>query len=259
MGAYSRVKTARLLNRPSADDFIEFIFDSYIELHGDRLYRDDKAVIGGIAMLGDMPVTVVGIQKGKTTEENIQRNFGMPFPEGYRKAQRLMKQAEKFNRPVVTFINTPGAYCGIEAEERGQGEAIAKSLMVMSALTVPIVSFIIGEGGSGGALALAVANKVFMLQNAVYSILSPEGFASILWKNPANASKAAELMRLTAGELLEMKVIDGIIDEPRGGAHVSFPECAELVKTTLIEELSQLSSLSREELVSQRYERFRAF
>ena len=207
------LKEARDQGRLTALDFAQGIFDDFIELHGDRNFRDDGAIIGGIGRLNGQAVTVVGIQKGKNLQDNLNRNFGQPHPEGYRKALRLMKQAEKFGRPVVTFINTAGAYPGVGAEERGQGEAIARNLMEMSDLKVPIIAIIIGEGGSGGALALAVADKVWMLENTIYSILSPEGFATILWKDGSRSEEAAELMKITSGELLNMGIVDKVIPE----------------------------------------------
>ena len=249
------VREAREQSRLTALDFANGIFDEFIELHGDRSFRDDGAIIGGIGWLGDQAVTVVGIQKGKSLHDNLKRNFGQPHPEGYRKALRLMKQAEKFGRPVVTFINTAGAYPGVGAEERGQGEAIARNLMEMSDLKVPIIAIIIGEGGSGGALALAVADKVWMLEHTIYAILSPEGFASILWKDGSRATEAAELMKLTAGELYNMEVIDKVI--PEHGYFTS--EIVENIKTSLIEELAQLSKLPLDQLLENRYQRFRKY
>ncbi|MFR8245779.1 MAG: acetyl-CoA carboxylase carboxyl transferase subunit alpha, partial [Streptococcus sp.] len=221
------LKEARDQGRLTALDFAKEIFDDFIELHGDRNFRDDGAVIGGIGRLNGQAVTVVGIQKGKNLQDNLNRNFGQPHPEGYRKALRLMKQAEKFGRPVVTFINTAGAYPGVGAEERGQGEAIARNLMEMSDLKVPIIAIIIGEGGSGGALALAVADKVWMLENTIYSILSPEGFATILWKDGSRSEEAAELMKITSGELLNMGIVDKVI--PERGYFTS--EIIEAIKT----------------------------
>ena len=241
--------------RLTALDFAQGIFDDFIELHGDRNFRDDGAVIGGIGRLNGQAVTVVGIQKGKNLQDNLSRNFGQPHPEGYRKALRLMKQAEKFGRPVVTFINTAGAYPGVGAEERGQGEAIARNLMEMSDLKVPIIAIIIGEGGSGGALALAVADKVWMLENTIYSILSPEGFATILWKDGSRAEEAAELMKITSSELLNMGIIDKII--PERGYFTS--EILEAVKTAIVDELKELSQLSTEDLLEARYQRFRKY
>lgn len=249
------LKEARDQGRLTALDFAQGIFDDFIELHGDRNFRDDGAVIGGIGRLNGQAVTVVGIQKGKNLQDNLSRNFGQPHPEGYRKAFRLMKQAEKFGRPVVTFINTAGAYPGVGAEERGQGEAIARNLMEMSDLKVPIIAIIIGEGGSGGALALAVADKVWMLENTIYSILSPEGFATILWKDGSRAEEAAELMKITSSELLNMGIIDKII--PERGYFTS--EILEAVKTAIVDELKELSQLSTEDLLEARYQRFRKY
>lgn len=249
------LKEARDQGRLTALDFAQGIFDDFIELHGDRNFRDDGAVIVGIGRLNGQAVTVVGIQKGKNLQDNLSRNFGQPHPEGYRKALRLMKQAEKFGRPVVTFINTAGAYPGVGAEERGQGEAIARNLMEMSDLKVPIIAIIIGEGGSGGALALAVADKVWMLENTIYSILSPEGFATILWKDGSRAEEAAELMKITSSELLNMGIIDKII--PERGYFTS--EILEAVKTAIVDELKELSQLSTEDLIEARYQRFRKY
>lgn len=249
------LKEARDQGRLTALDFAQGIFDDFIELHGDRNFRDDGAVIGGIGRLNGQAVTVVGIQKGKNLQDNLSRNFGQPHPEGYRKALRLMKQAEKFGRPVVTFINTAGAYPGVGAEERGQGEAIARNLMEMSDLKVPIIAIIIGEGGSGGALALAVADKVWMLENTIYSILSPEGFATILWKDGSRAEEAAELMKIASSELLNMGIIDKII--PERGYFTS--EILEAVKTAIVDELKELSQLSTEDLIEARYQRFRKY
>ena len=257
--AYDIIKIARKVARPSASQFIDYLFTQFIEFHGDRNYKDDKAVIGGVGLFNQTPVTVIGIQKGQSTEENILRNFGAPHPEGYRKALRLMKQAEKFHRPVITLINTAGAYCGIGAEERGQGQAIAANLYEMSGLKTPIISVIIGEGGSGGALALAVADKVWMLENSVYSILSPEGFASILWKDSTRAAEAAELMRLTAQDLYDLGIIDKIIPEVERGAHHGFKYTADLLKEALEQELGRLGQMSMDALLSNRYQRFRAF
>ena len=249
------VREAREQTRLTALDFATGIFDDFIELHGDRSFRDDGAIIGGIGWLGDQAVTVVGIQKGKSLQDNLNRNFGQPHPEGYRKSLRLMKQAEKFGRPVVTFINTAGAYPGVGAEERGQGEAIARNLMEMSDLKVPIIAIIIGEGGSGGALALAVADRVWMLENSIYAVLSPEGFASILWKDGTRAMEAAELMKITSHELLEMEVVDKVISE-RG---LSAKELLARVKNELQTEIEQLKQLSLEKLLEERYQRFRKY
>ena len=249
------LKEARDKGRLTALDFAQGIFDDFIELHGDRNFRDDGAVIGGIGRLNGQAVTVVGIQKGRNLQDNLNRNFGQPHPEGYRKALRLMKQAEKFGRPVVTFINTAGAYPGVGAEERGQGEAIARNLMEMSDLKVPIIAIIIGEGGSGGALALAVADKVWMLENTIYSILSPEGFATILWKDGSRSEEAAELMKITSGELLNMGIVDKVI--PERGYFTS--EIIEAIKTAIVDELAELSQLSTEDLLEARYQRFRKY
>ncbi|MCY7030710.1 acetyl-CoA carboxylase carboxyl transferase subunit alpha [Streptococcus salivarius] len=249
------LKEARDQGRLTALDFAQGIFDDFIELHGDRNFRDDGAIIGGIGRLNGQAVTVVGIQKGKNLQDNLNRNFGQPHPEGYRKALRLMKQAEKFGRPVVTFINTAGAYPGVGAEERGQGEAIARNLMEMSDLKVPIIAIIIGEGGSGGALALAVADKVWMLENTIYSILSPEGFATILWKDGSRSEEAAELMKITSGELLNMGIVDKVI--PERGYFTS--EIIEAIKTAIVDELAELSQLSTEDLLEARYQRFRKY
>ena len=249
------LKEARDQGRLTALDFAQGIFDDFIELHGDRNFRDDGAIIGGIGRLNGQAVTVVGIQKGRNLQDNLNRNFGQPHPEGYRKALRLMKQAEKFGRPVVTFINTAGAYPGVGAEERGQGEAIARNLMEMSDINVPIIAIIIGEGGSGGAIALAVADKVWMLENTIYSILSPEGFATILWKDGSRSEEAAELMKITSGELLNMGIVDKVI--PERGYFTS--EIIEAIKTAIVDELAELSQLSTEDLLEARYQRFRKY
>ena len=249
------VREAREQTRLTALDFATGIFDDFIELHGDRSFRDDGAIIGGIGWLGDQAVTVVGIQKGKSLQDNLNRNFGQPHLEGYRKALRLMKQAEKFGRPIVTFINTAGAYPGVGAEERGQGEAIARNLFEMSDLKVPIIAIIIGEGGSGGALALAVADRVWMLENSIYAVLSPEGFASILWKDGTRAMEAAELMKITSHELLEMEVVDKVISE----RSLSAKELLARVKNELQTEIEQLKQLSLEKLLEERYQRFRKY
>lgn len=257
MSAAGRVAIARHAQRPNVRDYIDALFPQFFELRGDRLGGEDEAILGGVALYHGMPVTVIGSRKGKTLEENLRCNFGMPSPEGYRKALRLMKQAEKFGRPIITLIDTPGAYPGMKAEEHGQGEAIARNLFEMSSLTVPIIAVITGEGNSGGALALAVANRVLMLENAVYAILSPEGFATILWKDASRAAEACELMRMTAPELLELGVIDGIIPEPEGGAHVG-PDAAIRAADACIH--AHLTELCREKgsvLAAQRYDKFR--
>ena len=244
------INEARAADRISARDIIDKVFTDFFELHGDRQLTDDEAIVGGIARFNNQAVTVIGIQKGRNLAENLATNFGQPSPNGYRKALRLMKQAEKFGRPVITFINTAGAYPGIEAEERGQGEAIARNLLEMSDLKVPIIAFITGEGGSGGALALALANKVYILENAVYSVLSPEGFATILWKDGSRRDEAAELMKITAPHLLEMGLVDAIISEEN---------LIENLKRQLTESLVDLSLLTETELAEQRYERFRKY
>ena len=249
------IKEARDQARLTALDFAQGICENFIELHGDRSFRDDGAVIGGIGTLDGQPITVVGIQKGRNLQDNLQRNFGQPHPEGYRKALRLMKQAEKFGRPVVTFINTAGAYPGVGAEERGQGEAIARNLLEMSDLKVPIIAIIIGEGGSGGALALAVADKVWMLENSIYAVLSPEGFASILWKDGSRAMEAAELMKITSHELLDMGVVDKVIPEAR----LNNQDLLYAVKQEIVAELANLSQLPLEQLLEARYQRFRKY
>ncbi|MBS6184220.1 MAG: acetyl-CoA carboxylase carboxyltransferase subunit alpha [Clostridium celatum] len=257
--AWDRLTIARMVERPNAEDYIKLIFNNFFELHGDRNYKDDKSIIGGIGLLEDIPVTIVGIQKGKNLKENMERNFGSPYPEGYRKALRLMKQAEKFKRPIICFINTSGAYCGIEAEERGQGEAIAKNLLEISQLTVPIISIIIGEGGSGGAIALACGDRVWALENSIYSILSPEGFASILLKDPSKAQEVSEIMGITSYDLLEKGVIEKIIKEPIGGAQDDINFVANEIKTNLINEIKLLQNKTVRELLNQRYLRFRNF
>lgn len=249
------LKEAREQGRLTTLEYAELIFDDFMELHGDRHFADDGAVVGGVARLAGRPVTIVGIQKGRNLQENLKRNFGQPNPEGYRKALRLMKQAEKFGRPVVTFINTAGAYPGVGAEERGQGEAIARNLLEMSDLKVPIIAIIIGEGGSGGALALAMADRVWMLEHSIYAILSPEGFASILWKDGSRATEAAELMKITAGDLYNMGVVDRVI--PEHGYFSS--EIIEMIKTNLITELNELCQRPLEELLENRYQRFRKY
>ena len=259
MTAYEKVRTARNNARPTACDYIGRIFSSFIELHGDRRYRDDKAVIGGIAFLRDMPVTVIGIEKGHTANERIHHSFGSPSPEGYRKALRLMKMSEKFRRPIVTLVDTSGAYCGIGAEERGQGEAIAENLLEMSALSVPIVSILIGEGGSGGALALAVSNEVWMLENAIYSILSPEGFASILYKDSKKAPEAAEVMKITAADLKKLNVIEKIIREDEPASSENIHEIAKLIDEELSDFLARYKDKTPDDIARERYDRFRSF
>jgi acetyl-CoA carboxylase carboxyl transferase subunit alpha len=252
-----RVNIARHPQRPNITDYIDGLFTDFFEQKGDRLHGEDGAILGGVALFHGRPVTVIGTRKGRTAEENIQCNFGMPSPEGYRKALRLMRQAEKFRRPILTFIDTSGAYPGLEAEANGQGEAIARNLFEMSRLTVPVIAVIIGEGNSGGALALAVADRVLMLENAVYAILSPEGFASILWKDAQRRDEACDLMQLTAPDLLRLGVIDDMIPEPEGGAHLA-PQLA--IRETDRAIQGQLAALSKESgtaLAAARYQKFR--
>lgn len=257
LSAWEKVQIARSGKRPSVLDYIGYLTKDFYELHGDRAYRDDGAIVGGIAFFGKQPVTVIGQQKGATTKENIVRNFGMPYPEGYRKALRLMKQAEKFHRPVLCLVDTPGAYCGIGAEERGQGEAIAKNLFEMADLKVPVLSIVIGEGGSGGALALAAGNEVWMLENSVYSILSPEGFASILWKDASKAEKAAQVMKLTAQDLKELGIIEQILPEFPIVSSDNMNRVTLYMKRKIAGFLIKYQQMSGEELAQQRYQRFR--
>ncbi len=266
--AWERVERARDPKRKTAIEYIDKIFDEFIELHGDRSFRDDKAMVCGLAKIGKQNYTVIAEQKGRTTKENIERNFGMPNPESYRKAIRFMKQAEKFNRPVVTFIDTKGAYPGIGAEERGQGEAIAKSMFEMAKLKVPIISIVIGEGSSGGALAIGVGNKVYMLENSIYSILSPEGYSSILWKDSSRYKEAAEKMKLTAQDLYELKIIDKIIKEPelevveKDGKNkskiiVDFDKICASLKRAIKKDVAEMLTKTSDEIVNERYEKFR--
>lgn len=257
LSPWDRIQIARFPDRPTTLDYIERFVEDFVELHGDRYFGDDKAIVAGIGRFEGIDVTIIGHQKGKDTKENLKRNFGMPNPEGYRKALRLMKQAEKFNRPVITFIDTPGAYPGLGAEERGQGEAIASNLMEMSRLKTPIVSIVIGEGGSGGALALGIADKVAMLENSIYSVISPEGLASILWKDASQAKKGANVMKLTANDLLSLKLIDEIITEPKGGAHKDVDYIASNIKDYISRELVSLMRTNKDELLLNRYDKFR--
>lgn len=257
MEPWDRVQVARHQSRPTTRDYIQILFTDFIELHGDRLYGDDAAIIGGIALFDGKPITIIGHQRGVDTKENIKRNFGMPHPEGYRKALRLMKQAEKFNRPIICFIDTKGAYPGKAAEERGQSEAIARNLVEMAGLKVPVISVVIGEGGSGGALALGVANHIHMLENSTYSVISPEGAASILWKDASLAKQAAEAMKITAPDLKKMNIIDGVIREVYGGAHRDPQAQATYMKEVLINSLRELAKLSAEELIDNRYNKFK--
>lgn len=252
-----KMHLARHHQRPTSLDLINLIFTDFIELHGDRVFGDDLAIVGGLAKLNGIPVTVVGQQRGKDTKDNIARFFGSPHPEGFRKALRLMHQADKFKRPIVTFIDTKGAYPGITAEERGQSEAIARNLREMAMLRVPVICVVIGEGGSGGALALGVGNRVIMLENAIYSVISPNGAASILWKDASKADQAAEAMKITAQDLLSMEVIEEIVPEPRGGAHRDYESTAEAIKSALVRQLEELSDLNPDELLEDRYHKFR--
>lgn len=257
ISAWDRVKIAREPDRPTALDYIENIFDDFIELHGDRYFKDDKSIVCGLGNIGKQNFTIIAEQKGRNTKENIERNFGMPNPEAYRKALRFMKQAEKFNRPVITFIDTKGAYPGLGAEERGQGEAIAKNLMEMSDLETPIIAIVIGEGSSGGALAIGMGDRVLMLENAVYSILSPEGYASILWKDSSRAEEAAEKMKLTAKDLLDLGVIDEVLKEPNGNAKTDVEKMSETIKKKIVSITKELQQLDKEELLEARYKKFR--
>ncbi|MGE4353150.1 MAG: acetyl-CoA carboxylase carboxyltransferase subunit alpha [Oscillospiraceae bacterium] len=252
--AFDKVKIARSNNRPTGKDYIENIFTDFIEMHGDRRFADDPAIVGGLACLGKRPVTVIAIEKGHNARERMMRNFGAPNPEGYRKALRLMKQAEKFSRPVICFVDTSGACCGIEAEERGQGQAIAENLMEMMALKTPILSILIGEGGSGGALALSVADKVWMLENAIYAVISPEGCASILWKDASRSADAAESLKLTAQDALRLKVIERSIPEKDLGREPFYTT----LKSALDFQIRELSNVPAGELTESRYRRFRA-
>lgn len=259
LSPWDKVKLARNQERPNAEYYIKQVFDDFIELRGDRAFADDRSIIGGIGRIDGIAVTIIAQNKGMNTKENIANNFGMAHPEGYRKALRLMKQAEKFNRPVICLIDTPGAYCGLEAEERGQGEAIARNLLEMSRLRTPIISGIIGEGGSGGALALGVADKIFMQENTIYSILSPEGFASILWKDSSRAEEAAGVMKIIAQDLYDFKIIDKVVEEPVDGAQADPEEAAQLLVTYLKEELRQLITIPIDQLIENRYKRFRNY
>lgn len=255
--AWERVTISRKNDRPVGQDYIRILFSDFLEFHGDRCYGDDTAIIGGLARFAGIPVTVIAQAKGKSTKENVAHHFGMPSPEGYRKALRLMKQAEKFKRPILLFVDTPGAFCGIEAEERGQGEAIARNLFEMSSMKVPVLSVVIGEGGSGGALALAVADEVWMLENAIYSVLSPEGFASILWKDSKRASEAAAVMKLTAADLKKLGVIEAVIAEPEVYTEETMQSVVFVLQKKITEFLDTHCNFSPEELAAQRYERFR--
>jgi acetyl-CoA carboxylase carboxyl transferase subunit alpha len=255
--AWERVQLARHPKRPHTLDYIQRIFSEFAELHGDRAYGDDPAIIGGFGLFDTQPVMVIGQQKGRDTKAKLHRNFGMPKPEGYRKALRLMRLADKYRRPIITFLDTPGAYPGIDAEERGQAEAIALNLREMARLRVPIVSIVIGEGGSGGALGLGVTNRVYMLENATYSVISPESCAAIIWRDAIKAPLAAAALKMTASDLIELKIVDAAISEPEGGAHENYDSTAEAVRQMIRHGLSELANLSPEQLVEQRYDKFR--
>ena len=254
---WQKVEIARNPKRKTSIEYIEQIFDEFIELHGDRNFKDDQAIICGLGRIGNQSYTIIAEQKGRTTKENVLRNFGMPNPESYRKAIRFMKQAEKFNRPVITFIDTKGAYPGVGAEERGQGEAIAKSMFEMAKLKVPVISIVIGEGSSGGALAIGVSNKIYMLENAIYSILSPEGYSSILWKDSSRYEEAAEKMKLTAKDLYEMKVIDTIIPEPVEMKESDFEQVIKIIKQEIETDIVKMQEKTKAEIVEERYQKFR--
>ena len=255
--AWQKVEIARNPKRKTSIEYIEQIFDEFIELHGDRNFKDDQAIICGLGRIGNQSYTIIAEQKGRTTKENVLRNFGMPNPESYKKAIRVMKQAEKFNRPVITFIDTKGAYPGVGAEERGQGEAIAKSMFEMAKLKVPVISIVIGEGSSGGALAIGVSNKIYMLENAIYSILSPEGYSSILWKDSSRYKEAAEKMKLTANDLYEMKVIDTIIPEPIEMQESDFDKVVKTIKNEIKKDVEKMQKQTKDAIVEQRYQKFR--
>lgn len=257
VSAWERVQLSRQKDRPVGTDYIEALFTDFMEFHGDRYFKDDHAIVGGIAYFHGIPVTVIAQAKGKTTKENLDRNFSMPSPDGYRKALRLMKQAEKFGRPVICFVDTPGAFCGLEAEERGQGEAIARNLYELSGLRVPVLSVVIGEGGSGGALAMAVADEVWMLENAIYSVLSPEGFASILWKDSKRANEAAEVMKLTAGDLKKLGIIEQVIPEPENFTDQNMESVCGDLDRRIVRFIREYTKLDASELTDRRYERFR--
>lgn len=254
---WDRVQIARHPERPTTLDYIKYLFTNFFECHGDRYYGDDEAIVSGVAKYHGLPVTVIGHQRGRDTKENLRRNFGMPHPEGYRKALRLMKQAEKFNRPIICFLDTKGAFPGKTAEERGQGEAIAKNLFEMAGLTVPVICIVIGEGASGGALAIGLGNHVLMLENSWYSVISPEGAAALLWKDAGLAKKAADTMKITAPDLKELGVIDDIIPEVKGGAHRDLVEQTNLVDQYLLKSLKELTKFDKEQLVSHRYEKYK--
>ena len=254
---WQKVQISRHSNRPYTLDYLEAVFTDFVEMHGDRSYADDPAIVAGMARLEGTPVVVIGHQKGRSTKDRVYRNFGQPNPEGYRKALRIMRFAEKFQKPIITLIDTPGAYPGIGAEERGQGESIARNLAVMSQLKTPILSVVIGEGGSGGALALGVADRLLMLEHSTYSVISPEGCAAILWNNGSKASEAAELLKITAQDLFQLKVVDEVIEEPIGGAHRDPRRAAELLKEAISRNLADIRNITLPDLVNQRYEKVR--
>ncbi|RCW66313.1 acetyl-CoA carboxylase carboxyl transferase subunit alpha [Saliterribacillus persicus] len=254
---WDRVQIARHAERPTTLDYISILFTNFIEFHGDRYYGDDASIVAGIAKFKDVPITIIGHQRGKNTKENIYRNFGSPHPEGYRKALRHMKQAEKFNRPIITFIDTKGAYPGKAAEERGQSEAIAKNLMEMAGLTVPIICVVIGEGGSGGALALGVGDRIYMLENSTYSVISPEGAAALLWKDSQQAERAAKSLKITAPDLKELGIIDDVIEEPMGGAHRDLETQAKAIDKTITEALAEIKKLDVETLLDLRFDKYK--
>ena len=255
--SWERVQLARHPKRPHSHDYIQGLFTSFEELHGDRFFGDDKSIIAGMGFFEGKPVMIIGQQKGRDTKEKLLRNFGMPKPEGYRKALRLMQLAAKFSRPIITLVDTPGAYPGIDAEERGQAEAIAHNLREMARLTSPVITVIIGEGGSGGALAMGVANRVYMLENAYYSVIAPESCAAIIWRDSGKAPLAAAALRMTANDLFDMKLIDGIVAEPPGGAHLEPEVAIQALRETLKQALAELTPLASEEIIEQRYEKFR--
>ena len=256
-GTWKKIELIRQPSRPTVKDYIQLIFSQFYEMHGDRLFGDDEAIMGGVALFGETPVTVIGQVKGKNFEENKKHNFAMPHPEGYRKALRLAKQAEKFARPVICFVDTPGAFCGVAAEERGQGEAIAQNLMEFMQLQTPIISIVTGEGGSGGALALGICDELAMLENAVYSVISPRGCANILWKDASREKEAAELLKITAQDLKDFGICDYIIKEPPGGAHLSVGETAEAIMEYLFDALNKISQKDVAIMLQERYNKFR--
>ena len=257
LSVWERITLARTPTRPTSKFYIDNIFDSFEELHGDRFYADDKATFGGVGLIDGLPVTIIAQMKGENTKDNIFRNFGMPNPEGYRKALRLMKQADKFGRPIITFVDTPGAFCGKQAEERGQGEAIARNLFEIMGLGVPILSIVISEGGSGGALGISVANEIWMLENAIYSVISPEGCASILWKDASKVKEAAEALKITSYDLYKFEIIDKIVDEFGKGAHITKYDIVKNMKKDIVDFIERFKGKSSEEIKEHRYSKFR--